>query len=341
MRAITRLGLLAVLWAMPPAEANEAGAVTAPIETVSEPIVQLETLVVSGVMPGPGLWQVQHGGHVMWVLGTVRPVSRRMRWDSSEVEALLARSSKVLLAPSAKFDLGRGRLRTLLLLPAALRARRNPDGERLVDQVSAEDYARWQVLKKKYMGRDAGVEKRRPLFAAQALFAEALKDKGLRFDSVVMPVLERQIKRHGLEVERPRITIRIDDPKAAIRRFRSSEIEDGECFRQTLRHMEADLEIMRLRANAWAQGDIRTLQEISYEERARACMEAVLHSRFARDQGIDDLPGRLEAAWLAAAEKALSEHETIFAVLPVERILAPDGYLSKLAARGYRILPPP
>lgn len=340
MRAITVMGLLAAVWAVQPVWADEGEGVNMPAGPVSESAVQLETLVVSGVMRGPGLWKVHHGEHVMWVLGTIRPVSRRMQWDSGEVEALLAGADKVLLGPSVKLDLGRGRLRTLMLVPSIMRARRNPDGEKLVDQVSAEDYARWLVLKKKYLGRDAGVEKRRPLFAAQELFAEAVRDSGLRFESVVTPVLDRQIKRHKLKVERPRLTVEIDDPRQAIKQFRSSQIDDVECFSQTMLHLEADLEKLRQRANAWAVGDVAALRELTDEGRLQACMDAVLQSGFARERGIDDLNQRVEALWLEAAEKILAEHKSSFAVLPIGRILEPDGYLAKLAARGYRIEAP-
>ena len=51
-------------------------------------------------------------------------------------------------------------------------------------------------------------------------------------------------------------------------------------------------------------------------------------------------PERLEAAWLEAAEETLAGHETSFAALPISRLVAADGYLAKLAARGYEIESP-
>lgn len=302
--------------------------------------VVLESLVVSGRMPGPGMWQVQRDGHTMWILGTLQPVAQRMEWESTAVERQIAASTFVLLPPMTRFDIGRGRLRSMMLVPSMLRARRNPDGVRLEDVVPAADYARWQVLKERWMGRDRGVEKRRPVFAAQELYEAAVEKSGLHFKGVVTPVLNKVVKKHGIPVFRPRVEITIADPKAAIQTFRDAEIDDVACFRKTLDHLEADLEKMRIRANAWARGDMLTLREITYEDQSRICDDALLESHYAKEHGIDGLRERLETAWLEAAEKAIAEHETSFAALPLSRLLASDGYLAALAARGYEIQAP-
>ncbi|MBS0432420.1 MAG: TraB/GumN family protein, partial [Proteobacteria bacterium] len=34
-------------------------------------ITTLETVSVTGVLPGPGLWKVSRNGHVLWVLGVI------------------------------------------------------------------------------------------------------------------------------------------------------------------------------------------------------------------------------------------------------------------------------
>lgn len=342
--------LLAAALAMAPAKAGEVVEDTREPETVPasstdalpsrDEAIVLETLVVSGTMPGPGMWKVHRDGHTMWILGTLQPVARRMEWESGTVERQIAASSQILWPPSAKFDLGMGRFRTLMLVPSMMGARKNPDGDRLVDAVPEADYARWLALKKKYLGRDRGVEKRRPIFAAGELYQAAVEKSGLQFRGMVSPLANRIAKKQGIEIHRPRIEIAISNPKAAIKAFRETAIDDAECFRKTLDHLEADMEKMRIRANAWARGDMLTLREIAYEDQSQACMDAVLESRFAREQGIDDLPERLETAWLDAAEKIIAEHETSFAALPISRLVAADGYLTKLAARGYEVEAP-
>lgn len=303
-------------------------------------VTVLDTLVVSGTVPGPGMWKVHRDGHTMWILGTLQPVARRMQWESEAVERQVAASTRILWPPSLKFDLGMGRFRTLMLVPSMMGARKNPDGDRLVDVVPEADYARWLVLKKKYMGRDRGVEKRRPIFAAQELYEAAVEKNGLQFKGLVSPLVSRVAEKNGIEAHRPRIEIAISNPRAAIKAFRDTAIDDAECFRKTLDHLEADLEKMRIRANAWARGDMLTLREITYEDQSQSCMDAVLESRFAKEQGIDDLPERLEAAWLDAAAETIAKHETSFAALPISRLVAADGYLAKLVARGYEVEAP-
>ncbi|MGQ4661374.1 hypothetical protein [Lysobacter sp. F6437] len=44
---------------------------------------------------------------------------------------------------------------------------------------------------------------------------------------------------------------------------------------------------------------------------------------------------QIERAWLEAAELALTEHAVTLALLPMDQVLAADGYLAKLERRGY------
>src|SRR3546814_13742859 len=92
-----------------------------------------------------------------------RSLPKRMEWMSREVEDTIARSQAVIAPPSVAVHSDVGFFRRLALVPALLRARNNPGKRKLREMVSPELYARWQVLKARYMGRDRGVEKRRPI----------------------------------------------------------------------------------------------------------------------------------------------------------------------------------
>src|SRR5262249_39937863 len=46
----------------------------------------VDEIVVSGEQPGPGLWKVTKGDHVLWILGTLTPLPKRMTWRSGEIE---------------------------------------------------------------------------------------------------------------------------------------------------------------------------------------------------------------------------------------------------------------
>src|SRR3982751_3974391 len=65
---------------------------------------ELPTIVVSGEQPGPGLWKVSTGDHVLWILGTLTPLPKDMHWQSKEVEAAIASAQGVLDPPRVKID---------------------------------------------------------------------------------------------------------------------------------------------------------------------------------------------------------------------------------------------
>ncbi|HEX5692997.1 MAG TPA: TraB/GumN family protein, partial [Arenimonas sp.] len=219
-----------------PTPEDEAAAT--PGETVPP---TLETLVVSGVQPGPGLWKVSRDGNTLWVLATVAPLPKRMQWSSSEVDARIAASGIVLMAPRVSIKPKGALLGGVFLLPSALRARNNPDKQRLQDVLPAQDYLRWQRLKSRYLGRDRDVEKRRPIAAAMALREEAFDRNDLSWRDVVGRQVRRTARRSDVPVEQPRVTLEIENARAALKEFSRSEVDDLECFRLTLDQVENDL----------------------------------------------------------------------------------------------------
>lgn len=301
----------------------------------------LETVVVSGVQPGPGLWRVvAPNGNTMWVLGSLLPLPKRMEWTATEVQERVAAAERVLLPPNVEFDVNAGFFAQIGLLPAALRARNNPGKQPLVEVVPPELYARWTVLKKQYMGRDRGVEKRRPIVAAQELLEEALDDHDLSWKNVAAATVRKAAKKHDRELHTPAVKVTIEDPKALLRELNESSLSDIDCFEKTLTRLETDIEPMKLRANAWALGEVGYLRSLDYTRSWRACTDAVLETTLAKKHGFADLEQRLREAWLADAEDTLGKHSRSFAVLPMSLVLADSGYLAELGRRGYRIEAP-
>lgn len=336
------------------AEVTDATAQTATVEPIdrndialyakegaAQPSEQLmEAVVVSGEQPGPGLWRVSKGDHFMWIIGTQYPLPKRMTWVSREVEQAIAESQEVLYGPKVELTTKIGWFKGMLLLPAALGSRKNPDKEKLVEIVPPDLYARWLPLKAKYIGRSNSIEKQRPLFAAQKLYEKAIKRNGLSNDSVVLPVIKKTAKKHKIPMSSPTIEIDIGDPKQVLRDFADTRLDDLDCFARTLERLESDLGTMRDRANAWATGDIDWLRRLPTSDQYKACSDAFMKSSISRDRGLDDLLERMKLAWLDAAEAAIAKNEVTFAVMSMSNLLNADGYLAALQARGYDIEEP-
>ncbi|SFK30805.1 TraB/GumN family protein [Lysobacter sp. cf310] len=305
-----------------------------------ETIRDIDTIVVSGVQPGPGMWKVSRGEHVLWILGTLSPVPKNMEWLSRDVEATIAQSQEVLEPPTVSIGTDLGMFRSMLLIPSALKARRNPDDKTLREVVPADLYARWLPLKARYIGSDRGVEKWRPVFAAQELYEAAMRRSDLSLKGIVWPMVERSAKQHDVKITQSKIEMKIKDPKAVLKDFAHTTLSDTDCFAKTLSRIEGDIETMRARANAWAIGDIEALRALPQGDQYEVCLRAVTASGVAQRLGFGDLRERVIQAWLANADRALLNNRVSFASLPVAELFKPDGYLARLQARGYTIEAP-
>jgi hypothetical protein len=331
---LLHLAFLFALGGLPPAFAQSSAAPPAP------DVAELPAVVVSGVQPGPGLWKVSRGGHVLWVLGTLSPLPRAMQWQSREVEQAIAASQQVLLEPSVQLKADVGFLGKLFLLPSAYSARKNDDGATLEQVLPPPVFARWQVLKQKYIGGDRGIERWRPLFASQELYKKALKANGLSRSGGVRTGIDALAKRHGVPELPTDYHVLIEHPRAAIKAFRQAAPRDVTCFIRTLDSVEHDLPAMTARANAWATGDLQALRELPDSDRRDACVAAVAGAGFAQTLGLADVPAKQRAVWLAAARKALADNAQTFALLPMDELLKADGYLAALRAEGYAVESP-
>jgi TraB/PrgY/gumN family len=322
MRIARVVGLLLAVLAAAPAFAQPAASIIAPV-------------VVSGLQPGPRLWKISRDGHVMWVLGTQSPLSKGLEWAPGETAARLREARILLRPPRVKIDADIGFFSGLALLPSAMAARKNPDGKTLAQVLPPALYARWLPLKQRYLGKDRGVEKFRPVFAAGELWAAAIHHAGLTQQDLVWREVSDIVKQTKPDVRSPTVTVKLEDPRKMLKQFRGAALDDTACFERTLTRLESDLGAMRQRANAWAVGDIAALRALPYVDSAQACQDAFFSASVVRERGMGDLDSRAEAAWLVEAEKALREAAVSFATLPIREMLDADGYLAKLRSRGY------
>jgi hypothetical protein len=349
MRTIVAMVLQAVLAgavaAPAAAQGLEAAApatrMPAPADPVgSSAIRDLDSVVVTGTQPGPGLWKVVgDNGHVLWVLGTVKPLPRDLQWQSAQVEAVIAGADEVLWEPGFAVHWDIGFFSGLALLPSAMRIRRNPDGKELQDVLPRDLHERWLAQKERYLGWELSVERWRPMFAAHKLHQAALEKHGLG-DGVLGSQLRQAASAAGLQPTPVNVRTDVDQPRRLIREYNRTAINDVACMEGTLKRLESGIPHLVTRANAWATGDIEILRRLPEQHVDRACIESVLDSEFAQRHGYGAIGQRVRALWLEQAERALAANRVTFALLPMDDVLSPDGMLSDLVARGYRVEPP-
>lgn len=306
----------------------------------------LEEVVVTGEFAGPGMWRVTKPGdaadHVLWIIGDPPPLPKRLSWKSKSVEAVVLRAQEILrdasvtMEPDEKIGVFRG----LALMPAAMKARRNPGDAELADLLPPELYTRWLAQKRRFLGRDGGIEEWRPLFAADKLRKAAYKDLELRDSGMVWDVVRKLADRNRIRTTSPQLkfTFKADELKAKIKEFQRESLPDVECLAASIALTEAlsDRATEDARARAWATADLATLQSLpALPNAGLPCITAVMSSQVAKEILPADIREQLYQLWLSEAERALAANETTFAIAPLDKLLSADGYLARLRARGY------
>ncbi|MBC7684984.1 MAG: TraB/GumN family protein, partial [Bdellovibrionales bacterium] len=271
------------------------------------------SVLVVGQRPGPGMWKVSKGDHVLWVFATYSPLPVKLQWRSQQVESIISRSQVYLSPPTLGASVGVwGGLK---MLPHMVGMRNNPGGAMLRDVVPPEVYARWRVLKEKYgVGDEA--ESERPVFAAETLYAAGLRHAGLATGDEVAKTIQALLLKNHVKVIASHVQLDVPNPGKTLKQFKQGSMDDAACFKSTIERLETDIDVMRQRANAWAKGDLGEIRKLSFADREAACQSAMVSSPALRDGlGLEGAEKRVRKLWLEAAEHALANYPTSFAML--------------------------
>ena len=314
----------------------------------------LEEALVVGEQPGPGLWKISRGEHVLWILGTYSPLPKRMTWRYSAVEAHIAASQELLTPGTVRPDIDVGFFQAIALFPSMLKAGNIPDGATLQDILPADVYAKWQVLQRKYMPHNS-VERMRPPFAAASLGNNAFIKSGLERDAGVPDTIKKLARKHKLKLvalPHQKVEIKIGGGRSILKKYSQSSIAGIECLTKKIDQLESDLDTLRERANAWATGDVGTLRRLHDRKLAPDCVSELINTPlsggFEKGTAMRDAfqmfrKDLLEASqeqsrrWLEATESALARNRSTFAVMEIDSLLSPDGYLKRMRDRGYDV----
>ena len=309
-------------------------------QTEAVPVIldKPETVLVIGQRPGPGMWKISKGDHVLWVFATYSPLPVKMQWRSQQVEAIIEKSQLYLSPPTLGASVGVWG--GLQMLPHVVGMRKNPGGAMLRDVVPPEVYARWRVLKAKYgVGDDA--ESERPVFAAETLYRAGLKNAGLAISDEVSKTIDALLAKNNVRVMASHVQLDVPHPGKTLKEFKQGSMDDAGCFKATIERLETDIDVMRERANAWAKGDLAEIRKLSFTDREAACQSAIVSSAALRDGlSLQGAEKRVRKLWLEAAEHALATYPTSFATLKLSNVLRKDYVMTELQARGYTVEAP-
>ena len=329
------VGIAGALWLAaallpPPAQSSVAAAAAGAQTSGTGNSAALEEIQIVGERPGPRLWKVTRGDHVLWVLGTLNHLPRKMRWRSSEVEDAIAQSQQVLASgPSVSASIGPvGMIRLYFQWRGV---QKNPKKTALKDWLPAPLYARFETQKARFDGDDTRIEELRPSFAALRLYEQAMDAAGLTGrNETERSVLRLAAQRH---VPVRRAALAVEDPSGVLKAVSAlSPSVEVSCLEATVARLETDLPMMQQRAAAWAVGDVDRLRQLSFIDQKDACLSALSSS-----PTIKALIEQAGSAWDNEAEATLLRNRVSFAMRPIYELLAPDGPLSRYRAEGYTV----
>lgn len=316
---------------------------TATVVAQSQPV----EITVQGRQPGPPLWRVRNGERELWIFAMLSPVPKDLLWDDTKVAAVIAQADAAIDRPDTDVSLSRltmfNPINIVRGMRLAKRLGRIPEGLDLEASLPPELYQRFASIKAERFPRNNDIEELRPLFAGRRMVDAVLEQEKLVSPRAIDRHLQRLLKRNkALEVTSVEVTL---DMKGSFRTLAEraetfvesipKELELA-CFDFQLRRVERDVDAMKYRADSWARGYIDEFLGVPLPgDDEDPCLQ--LASTTSERALVQEIQTELEQRWLAAAERALTQHRSTFAILGITELLREDGLLAALAAQGYEI----
>jgi len=303
---------------------------TVPSPAIAAPLEEVE---VSAEAPGPQLWKVtrpETADHIVWVLGTLQPLPKDLRWRSRDVASVIERSQELILG-GVNVSADIGPITAFRLYFQWRRVRVNPDNQTLDLLLPPPLYARFQSVRARYDRGDREIERYQPMFAGARLFRRAMRSARLADDTSVQKTVERLARQRHLKIRR--IKLEIDDPRGLLTLVAATpQPAQITCLQTTLSHLETDVETIRQRAQAWATGDVDALRTLPTLSEDAACWAMVSNA-----PRIRRLADEARTAWVTAVREGLAQNSGTLALQSIDRLLGADGLLQTLRSEGYTI----
>jgi TraB family protein len=274
-----------------------------------------ETVLVQGERPGPGLWKITRGDHVLYLLGTHSPLPVFMTWRSEQVETAISEANEVL-----------GIYAVSLKVPDEMqRVARRP----LKSLLPSHSYKQWRQLKQKYVGEQMPTEELLPAEAALLLQSSAYRRAGLvdsqdTWRTVYKLARDYKVPIHRMDYE---LDLALDKPNKAHARAGVTYLE------QTMQRLDSDIKQALARANAWAEGDVEQLRSLAEADASYASLLARSWPYLTKEQS-ESAAQQAENRLVTELDRALRRNQTTFAGLPIYLLFKSDGPLAAMRTLG-------
>lgn len=294
-----------------------------------------EEIIITGRVSGPPLWQVKNGDNTLWLFGYVTPLPEDLEFDPSSLEPVIANADEVLSRPDLEMTESLGPFKLLDLYRQYRKMRVNANDQTLDDVMPPELFARVLAAKEIYGPRGDKFFRLRPFFAALELNQEVRRKARFTDASAIGKSINRLIKRHKIPTTEL-VVVSDLSYKALLNELNEvSPAAELACLSVTLDRIETDIQGMKNRAQAWAYGYMAELYAMEYPDQQGACADNMLEGANAKA-----LAAEFEQLWLMHAQHALNENHSTFSVVEMRSMLASDGLLAQLRARGYEVVDP-
>lgn len=306
-----------------------------PIQTLG--VKDLPEINVEGSSQTPPLWYASKDGYTVIVLSTVAPFPAGLYWRSARLEKILQRATAIILPPKAKLKLGFfGRMSAVTSAPGKTSYE---NGLTLADSLTASAYDDVVLANERFNKNDSSLIRARPAFAAYLLQRAALSHMHLDHESPVYAYLQGLGRRDHAQIFEPDYAVRVDGPRDFVGAITGEQPADINCLSQTAHLLVHRGNLLRERAQAWADGDTAKVQADRIEA-LETCRASLHPGENLAKHGVTDLHGHMLASWVAAVDDASRTNKIVLAALPFDELIGADGYLSVLRQNGFSVSGP-
>ena len=297
-----------------------AAATSASAQVIDDPEANVvDALVVNAKLPGPAWWRISDGDTTIYLLGALRAMPEGQGWDTGVLEHRLDGAFALITPPQGRA--GIGDIPAALALRGALKSRTPLD-------VAAGGLEPKLVRARALLGKAPDSYNAWSPLGAGAMMAGDFR-KAVKLDHAEPGrTVERLARKHHVPVRPAAVYKVMPAIKTAVRQHSA---EAGRvCLEGVLDEINAGVGATRAAARAWSAGDVRGA--ISGPRNFQLCMLAL--------PGMADLERRGTQDEVEALSAAMKTPGHAVAIYNLRSLVAKDGVLDQLRARGFVVSTP-